>query len=151
MRSISSVRVASSEAMRSAASAFSRAMRAVSVDLRGGDLFLVDGAVARDLAAADFLLQRDALVGDDALLRDACALGGFARRDFGLLQIAGALDFEPAVLFFLGNAGARDREFLGDTRLFGLLARGDLGMLDVALAARSRAAGRLPRGRCARR
>ena len=82
----------------------------------------------------DFFLERDALVGHDALLRDACPLGGFAGRDFGLLEIAGALDLEAAVLFFHGNAGARDRQFLGDTRPFGLFARPDLGMLDVTLA-----------------
>ena len=101
--------------------------------LGGGDLFLLDGAVARDLAAADFLLQRDALVGDDALLRDARALGSLARGDLGLFQIARAFDFEPPVLLVLGDARDGDREFLGDTRFLGLLARRDFGLLDVAL------------------
>ena len=99
----------------------------------GGDLFLVDGAVARDLAAADFLFQGDALLGDDALLRDACALGRLARGDLGLLQIACALDFEPPVFLLLADARYANGELLGDARFLGLLAGRDLGLLDIAL------------------
>ena len=52
----------------------------------GGDLLLFDGAVTRDLAAANFLFERDTLVGDNALLGDTGALGGLARGDFRTLS-----------------------------------------------------------------
>ena len=103
-------------------------------DFRGGDLFLVDRAIAPDLTAADFLFEGDALVGDDALLRDPCALGRLAGRDLGLLQVASALDFEAPVLLFLGDARRGDRDLLRDTRFLGFFAGNDFGLLDVARA-----------------
>src|SRR5262249_59601418 len=90
-------------------------------------------AIAGDLAAADLLLERDALVGDDALLRNARALGRFACRNLGLFEIARTFDFEPPVLFLLRDARHAHREFLRDARFFGFLARGDFGILDIAL------------------
>ena len=105
---------------------------------RGGDLFLVDRAVAGNLAPADFFLQGDALVGDDALLRDARALGRLAGGDLGLLQIARAFDFEAPVLLLLGDARHVNRQLLSDARLLGFFACRDLGLFDVARRSISR-------------
>src|SRR6516165_7632618 len=65
--------------------------------LCGADLLLVDRAVTGDFAAADFLLKRDAFVGDDAFLRNPRPLGRLTRSDLGLLQFVSAFDLEPAV------------------------------------------------------
>src|SRR5208282_1423021 len=95
--------------------------------LRSGDFFLIDRAVARDLAAADFFFERDALVSDDALLRDTRALGRLAGRDLGLLQVARALDLEAPVFLFLGDARRGHRDLLRDARFLGLFAGDDFG------------------------
>ena len=100
--------------------------------LRRGNLFLFNRTIARNLAPTDFLLERNALVGDDALLCNTRAFGGFPRGDLGVLQIAGPLNLEPPVFLVHGDARRRDRELLCDASLFGLLAGSNLGLLDVA-------------------
>ena len=73
----------------------------------------------------------------DALLRDARAFDAFARGDFGLVDLAAALDLALAD-FALGNdARFRNRALVRDAGLFDFLAGGDLRLLGLGVAQRT--------------
>ena len=132
VRAISSARVFSSEAMRSALTAVELRDAQLLGRLARRDLGLVHRAGALDVAPPRLLLVDDARLGDGALLRDARLLDVLARRDLGFLDRAGALDLALAHLAFGGDARLADRLLIGDLRLLDLLARRDLGFLDGA-------------------
>jgi hypothetical protein len=120
-------------AMRSAASAFSRAIGRLH-GLAGGDLGGLDGLLARDLQLADAPVLGDARLVDLAGLGDAGALHRLAGGDLGLVQRLLPLDL------LLGGPSPRPRCGSGSAAglrhaaLLGFLARDDLGLLDGALA-----------------
>ena len=109
-------------------------MRAASTARAGGDLGLLQRAVALDLEVAHVLLGRDALGVDGQLLRDARLGGRLARGDVGLLDRARAIDLAALGVLVLGDARLGQDALLGDPGLLDQLAGGDLGLLDGALA-----------------
>ena len=91
--------------MRSAAEAFSSAIRGRLPRLVRPDLRLVERAPARDLLALGLLLAHDAGERDLLLLGDARRLDRLARGDVGFLDRPVAGDFQPAHPLLLRDAG----------------------------------------------
>ena len=134
------LRVACSAAMRSAARLRSRAIRAAST------AFCASISASCTVRTCWISIERvrSSEVMRSTLTRhglgDAGLFGGFACRDLGFVDGAGALDLAPPGLLLVGDAGVGDGAVLLDAGFLDCLPRRDLGFLnragalDVALA-----------------
>ncbi len=116
--------------MRSADSAFSRAMRAASTAFCATISASCRRARLLNLQRAGALVRGDALGGQIQHLRDARLFRRLARGDLGFVDRLLARDLAPARLFLVGDAGVGQHALLRDARLLDRLARRDLRLLD---------------------
>ena len=131
---ISSVRVRSSEAMRSAAMVSTCAMRAFSVASRAA-ISASSTARVRSISrrrVSSSLAMRASV--NTRSCGDARLLDRLARGDFGFLDRADALDLLRPHLALRGDARGVDRALVGDARLLDIFAREDFALLDGARA-----------------
>ena len=131
---ISSLRVACSAPIRSAARLCSSRDLGRLDRLIGRDFRLFDRPGARNLEPAGALFPGDALGVDRIRLHDAELLRRLAGLDLGLVHRTAARDLAATRLLLVDDARFRYRALLLDARLLDVFARLNLGFLDRARA-----------------